>query len=138
MRIAALLFTMACAPVGQGDGVLDPDEIPDVGWFADLQEYHHDVGGRATIVDESTIEITDFTYDGKGINSRFFLLIDGEKFRDDYELTDNLVRSDPYEGETLTLDLPSHARFDDFNLLTLWCVPAGANFGDGVFQPPAE
>lgn len=120
--------------VGTGDGVVDPDEVPDVGWIAELRGHHHDVGGTAEIIDENTIEITDFTYDGGGINSRFYLLADGEDFHKDYELSDNMV-GDEFTGDTLTLDI-SGIPFEEWNLITLWCVPAAVSFGDGVFRAP--
>lgn len=136
LLLMALVALSACGKaVGDGDGVVDPDEVPGVGWIAELRTHHHDVAGTVEIIDERTLEIRDFTYDGGGINARFFLLADGEDFHMDFELTDNLV-GDPFEGEVLTLDLPEDAPFDAWNLITLWCVPAGASFGDGVFRAP--
>lgn len=126
----------ACGgPVGEGDGVLDADEIPEVGWVAELTTHAHDTAGRAVIIDEDTIELQDFVYDGGGINARFYLLVGGQGFDRDIELTDNLVGS-PADGDTLTLPLPEGVGFEDFNLITLWCVTAGQSFGDGVFEPP--
>jgi hypothetical protein len=130
------LFWLGCGKaVGEGDGVLDADEVPQVGWVAELTDYHHGVGGTAVIVDEQTLEVRDFTYDGGGINSRLYLLVDGEDFHNDWELTENLV-GDEISGETLTLDIP--ADLADFNLITLWCVPAAVSFGDGVFHAPGD
>jgi len=51
--------------VGDGDGVVDADEIPQVGWVAELTGHHHDVAGTAKLIDDRTIEITGFTYDGE-------------------------------------------------------------------------
>lgn len=140
MRLFPVLFGLlalsACGKaVGDGDGVVDADEVPEVGWIAELRTHHHDVAGTVEIIDEDTLEITGFTYDGGGINARFFLLADGESFHKDFELTDNLV-GDEYANDTLTLDIPPGASFEDWNLITLWCVPAGASFGDGVFRAP--
>ena len=123
--------------VGEGDGVVDPDEIPEVGWIAELTGHHHDVAGTAEIIDERIIEITGFTYDGGGINSRFFLLADGADFSRDFEVSENLVGGD-YVDDVLTLEIPADVHLDEWNLLTLWCIPAAVSFGDGVFLPPAE
>ena len=53
--VPALLTTLAlvgCSKtVGDGDGIVDPDEVPSVGWFADFATHHHDTAGRATIID---------------------------------------------------------------------------------------
>lgn len=132
-----LMLSAACAePVGSGDGIVSEDEVPGVGWTAELETIAHDVSGTAVIVDEDTIEIRDFVYDGGGLNARFFLLPDGAAFSRDIELTDNLVGS-PASGDTLTVDIPDGVAFEDFNLITLWCIPVGTSFGDGVFTPPA-
>jgi hypothetical protein len=133
--LVAAILTACGGPVGDGDGVLDDTEVPGIGWEAEIIGTSHDVAGTAVIVDEDTIEIRDWTYDGGGINARIFLLIDGERFHRDFELTDNLV-GDPADGETLVLDLPAGTSFEDFNLITFWCIPAGISFGDGLFAPP--
>ncbi len=130
-----LLVGCGGGPVGDGDGVLDTEEIPGVGWEAEIMGTAHDVAGTAVIVDEDTIEIEGWTFDGGGINARIFLLVDGDDFNRDIELTDNLV-GDPSDGDTLVLDLPGDVGFEDFNLLTVWCIPAGVSFGDGLFEPP--
>lgn len=137
MRWFVMMGLVACGGgvVGDGDGVLDADEVPEVGWIAELEGSAHDVGGTAEILDDRTIELRDFTYDGGGLNARFFLLVDGEGFHRDLELTDNLV-GEPSDGDTLTLEIPDGSSFEDFNLLTLWCIPAGVSFGAGVFQEP--
>lgn len=131
-----LFFLVGCGGgmVGDGDGVLDSDEIPEVGWTGELIGTAHDVAGTAVIVDEQTIEIRDFVYDGGGLNARMFLLVDGASFDREFELTDNLVGS-PSEGETLTLDLGG-ASLEDFDLLALWCIPAAVSFGTAKFAPP--
>lgn len=136
MSPAIALTLAACGKaVGEGDGDVAPDEVPDVGWIARVEGRFHDVSFVAEIVDEDTLEIRDFTYDGGGIDARLFLLADGEDFHRDFELTDNLVGEAQDDG-TLTVDLPADADFEQWNLITLWCVPASVSFGDGVFEPP--
>jgi hypothetical protein len=136
---AALVLASACTGkvVGDGDGVVDEDERPQPGWEAPLNGSFHDVAGTAVLVDEETLEIRDFVYDGGGINARVFLVVDGAPFTRDIELTDNLVGT-PFDGETLTLDLPPEAFEFDWNALTLWCIPAAVSFGEGTFNPPEE
>ena len=133
----ALVILVACGggPLGDGDGIVDDDEVPGVGWEAVLETFAHDVAGRAVIVDEQTIELQGFSYDGGGVNARFFLVPDGGRFTDDLELTDNLVGT-AYDNETMTLEIPEEASFEDWNHITLWCVPFRANFGSGTFLPP--
>lgn len=129
---------VACGgPVGIGDGIVDDSEVPQVGWEAVFETRSHDVAGRAVIVDEETIELQDFTYDGGGVNARLFLLPAGGDFIDDFELTDNLVGT-PFDEETLQIRIPGNATFDQWNLITLWCVPFRVDFGSGTFVPPVE
>lgn len=140
MRWLFLVFgAAACSggPVGDGDGVLDDAEVPQIGWVAELEGTAHDVAGTVTVVDESTLRIDNFTYDGGGINARFFLLVDGADFNRDLELTDNLV-GDAFDNEELILNLPPEATLDSFDLISLWCVPVGVSFGMGTFGPPSE
>lgn len=134
--LAASLFLTACAGgiVGDGDGIVTEDERPQVGWRAVIDGDHHDVAGVATLIDEDTIEITDFTFDGGGVNARIFLVVDGAEFTDELELTDNLVGT-TYSGETLTLDLPAAASEIDWDTITVWCIPFGVSFGHASFSP---
>lgn len=134
--LPTLLF--ACGgPVGEGDGIVDPDEEARIGWEAELIGSAHDVSGTAVLVAEDRLEIRDFYYDGGGLNARFFLVAAGARFNRDIELTGNLVGS-PSDGETLVLDLPEGLEADAWNAITLWCIPAGVSFGEGVFGPPED
>lgn len=133
-----LALSTACTGLpGDGDGVVDDDEIPGPGWTAELVGTAHDVAGEAVLVDEGTIEVRDFDYDGGGLNARFYLVVDGAPFDASLELTDNLVGTGPYAGDTLTLTLPEAAAPGTWDSLTLWCVPARVSFGFGTFSPPA-
>jgi len=120
-----------------GDSVVDEAEVPDVGWTAELENFSHGVGGTAVILDERTIELRDFTFDGGGVDARLFLVVDGADFNEDIELSDNLVGT-AFTGETFTVTIPDGVSFEDWNLITLWCIPFSTAFGAGVFLPPQE
>lgn len=132
------LGAVACGKVvGEGDGIVDDASAPGPGWVAELEGRFHDVAGTATITEEGTVRITDFSYDGGGINARVYLVVDGAPFDRTLELSDNLVGTGPYDGTaTLELEIPAQASPGSFDSLTLWCVPAAVSFGFGVFQPP--
>ena len=136
MKYLVLLIPLllGCNKKFAGDGKITEDEIPQVGWEAVIKGEHHDAGGVAVVIDESTIEVQDFTYDGGGLNSRLFLVADGQKFFNDYELTDNLVGTE-FNGDTLTVDIPKNST-GKWNVITLWCLPAKVSFGDGQFRAP--
>ena len=123
-------------PVGTGDGIVDADEVPGLGWTAEIVGTSHDFAGTAVVVDETTIEIRDMVFDGGGINARLFLLPDGAAFNREFELTENLVGTE-FTGETLEVTYPEGS-FEEWNLITLWCLPAAVSFGEGVFLPPDD
>lgn len=129
------LLIAGCAEpkvIGEGDGVADDVQV---GWIAEIIGNFHEVGGTAEIIDENTIEVTDWTFDGGGLNARLFLAVDGAPFFSDYELTDNLV-GEPSDGVTLTLPIPDQAELENWDSIVMWCVPVGAIFGMGVFEAP--
>jgi len=130
-----ILTLTACGGgiVGDGNGIVD--EVPDVGWTAEIEGAFHDLAGFAEIIDGNTIDINDFSYDGGGLNARLFLVVDGAEFSEDYELTDNLVGSE-FANETLAVHIPDQAEFENWDSIVMWCVPAGVSFGMGVFEPP--
>ena len=134
--LALTVLLAACGgPIGDGDGIVTEDEIPGPGWTAELVTRAHDVMGTAVIVDDNTIEIRDAVYDGGGVNAQWYLLPDGGSQDDGFSISDNQVGTE-YDGETVTLTIPEDIAWDEFNLISLWCVPFNASFGDAVFMPP--
>jgi len=142
----ALLLTLAACTADDSSKDVDADTDgsvdvarPAVGWTAELQAHAHGVSGTAEILEDGLLEIRDFSYDGQGVNARWFLETSGEAFRGDYELPGgNQVRDAPYDGETLLFEVPAEAQEGSWNQLTLWCIPFETSFGDGEFQPPVE
>lgn len=116
-------------PMGSGCDATDPR----VGQVATLQERQHDVGGQVRIVDDCTLEVTGFTFDGAGIDVRFYTGVSGD-FSDGVSIGPNLVRRGGYDGETITLRLPDGLTLADFDSISVWCIPVGLSFGDGQFQ----
>lgn len=105
---------------------------PRVGQTAELQNFFHDVGGTAEIIDDCTIEITGFTFDGQGIDVQMYGGFEG-MYEDGFSMSENLVRDDPYLGETIRFTLPEGQTMDDVGGVSVWCVPVGADFGSGTF-----
>ena len=140
--IAGLLVLGACAGGGSGaDGALGPalvdcgSEHSSVGATAELETHFHDVAGTATVVDDCTIELADFTFDGEGLDVRAVVSADAD-FADHMVLTENLLADGPYADAVLTLSLREGMTLDDVEHLSIWCVPAGVSFGDGSFVLP--
>lgn len=106
-----------------------------VGWIADLETSFHNVGGRAEIVDDCTVVIHDFTYDGTGIDVRIYGGVGGD-YDNGYAMTDDLLLPGGYNGVLLEAVLPEGRTLDDLEGISVWCVDVGIDFGSGVFYPP--
>lgn len=104
-----------------------------VGWTAELEEKAHNVGGTAEIIDNCTVEIRNFTYDGGGIVVEIYGAANPGEFSGGFSMSSDLVRSEPYEGETLTFTLPDGKTLDDLGAISVWCVDADVDFGSGEF-----
>lgn len=126
--------------MGMDDPVVTSDtgctiSNPRVGQQAQFNEIFHDVAGTATIIDDCTIEITDFVFDGGGINVQFYLGQGGDfrESRGGFSASGNLVGIS-YSGNTLRITLPAGRSLDDFDSISVWCVPVGVSFGTGFFS----
>ncbi len=142
LALAALLSTIVLVACGGGateplaEAITDcAADHPLVGATATLETHFHQVAGVATIVDNCTVEITDFVFDGQGLDVRA-VLSDDAGFASYDVISEDLRGDGPYEGETLTLPLREGMTLDGVSHLSIWCVPAGASFGDGAFAMP--
>ncbi len=106
-----------------------------VGWVADLSMEFHNVGGQAEIVDDCTVVISNFTYDGTGIDVRVYGGLGGD-YDNGFAMTEDLLREGGYNGEYLVASLPDGHTFDDLDGVSVWCVDVGVSFGHGTFAPP--
>ncbi len=105
-----------------------------IGQTATLQPFAHGVGGTATIIDDCTVEITNFDYDGQGIDVRFYSGLGGN-YASGFSMSENDLRRDSgYSNETVYAQLPVGNTLDELDGISVWCVPASASFGDGLFQ----
>ncbi len=114
---------------------------PRIGQMAALRTLQHGVSGTATIVDNCTIKITNFNYDGQGVDVEFYaspniaeFAINGGNY---YSITPNrnfLRQSQPYVNEEITITLPAGSSVDNLGAISLWCVDFDIDFGSGSFQ----
>jgi hypothetical protein len=95
--------------------------------------YGTDVGGTATIVDDCSIEIDNFTYDGTGIDVRIYGGLGGD-YDSGFALTQDLLKAGGYFGELLLATLPEGRTLDELDGISVWCVTVGADFGSGNFS----
>jgi mono/diheme cytochrome c family protein len=109
---------------------------PRVGWKADLgiNTGEGEVSGFVTMIDDCTLELTQFSYNGDGIEVRVF----GSKvktFRPGFAMGPDLVGR-RFVKATLRVQLPADRTLDDLDWVSIWCIKARANFGSGPFLPP--
>ena len=108
-----------------------------MGWTAELSTLQHDVAGTATIVDDCTVEITMFDYDGRGIDVRVY---GGPNGNYDppagFPMGPDLVRTTPYVSETIVAKVPGGRTLTEVDGVSIWCVDVSVDFGSGQFAPP--
>lgn len=110
---------------------------PKIGQVASLSTFAHQVSGTAVIVDDCTIRIDDFVYDGAGVDVRFYGGLGGDYARGFSMSEEDLRRPEGYDGtEAVYAQLPEALTLDDLDGISVWCVPVAASFGDGLFQAP--
>jgi hypothetical protein len=106
-----------------------------IGHSGFFETFSHNVSGKATIIDNCTIEISQFSYDGGGPEVYMYGAIghqyaSGSAFPIGQKMTGNT-----YENATFQIKLPSNKTLDDLTGLSVWCVDFDANFGQMEFTP---
>jgi cytochrome c len=104
-----------------------------VGQTAVLERHIHGTSGKATILDDCTVEITEFAFDGGGIDVRVYGGIQRD-FQRGFAMGNDLRKAGGYQNATLRVSLPVGRTLNDLDGIAIWCVPAGANFADGLLQ----
>jgi Electron transfer DM13 len=103
-----------------------------VGKVAVLQTLGHGVSGSAKVLDDCTIEISNFNYDGGGLPDVFAYGAIGSRFASGFAIGPNLFGT-RRTNETVTLTLKT-GDLDNMDGISIWCVRAGVSFGQGQFQ----
>jgi hypothetical protein len=122
----------------QGDCAADD---PRVGQIAELtNRFIHGVSGTARIVDNCTIVIEHFYYDGIAVDSRWVGAVNGD-WKNGKVLSGPQMREGGYVDETIVLHLPEGVTLDDINSIILDCLPGqdflgSGDLADGFFHAP--
>ena len=93
----------------------------------------HGVSGKATVIDNCTLEIRNFNYDGGGLSRVFVYGGVGGNYAAGFPIGPNL-RGTVFVNQTLTVPLAA-GDLDRLDGISIWCIDANANFGDGKFGP---
>ena len=90
----------------------------------------------ATIVNDCTIRIDDFFFDGNGIDVRIYAGLGGD-YDGGFAITGDLFNFPTgYNGATVYAVLPEGRTLDDLDGISVWCVTAKVDFGSGTFAAP--
>lgn len=106
-----------------------------VGYFGSFSTIAHNVSGRAEIIDDCTIRITEFSYDGGGPVVYFYAGNDHDYSSDEAFLMGPKLNGTVFENDEIIIRLPNNKTLDDFNSLSVWCVEFTASFGELIFTP---
>jgi hypothetical protein len=145
--VSAMLMLSGCGGGGSGEAVpantntvvQAAPNVPStcaqtnakIGQVAKLSTRAHKVSGQAKIIDNCTIEISNFNYDGGGLSKVFVYAGKGGDYINGFPIGINL-KGTVYSNQTLTISLQP-GDLDKLDGISVWCTDANANFGDGSF-----
>ena len=109
---------------------------PKVGEVATLIDNNngHGISGTAHIVNNRTIELRNFFYDGTG--PAVYVYVDpaapaGGSWGT--SISGLIGLGQPYVNTNLTFTLPDGLDLEDVNYISIWCVQFSVDFGSGMF-----
>jgi len=110
---------------------------PLVGAKATFETRFHDVVGEAEVLDDCTVEITGFGYDGEGPDVSFYFAANGNFSFDSYPVGPRL-NGTIYSNDTIRLKIPDGITLNDANSISVWCHEFSISFGDLIFEAGAS
>ena len=114
--------------------------------IGEFTNYHHDIGGTVYILDNETLFIKGFTYDGTGPDAFFFVGKDGTPSSEgtiipypdnskcySYDDESAPLLTQAFNGQDITLKLPcSLDTYRDVKWISVWCRAYSMDFGSLV------
>jgi Electron transfer DM13 len=92
----------------------------------------HGVSGTATVIDDCTIQLSNFNYDGGGLQDVYVWGAKGGNYNGGFRIGSNLFGT-PRSNATLTVTLQA-GDIDKLDGISIWCEGARVSFGDGLFN----
>jgi hypothetical protein len=108
---------------------------PKVGYSGFFSTLAHNVAGKATIIDDCTIQITQFDYDGGGPAVAFYAARDHEYSSASAFPISQYINGQVYDNASILLTLPTNKSLDDLTGISVWCADFNADFGNMTFSP---
>ena len=106
-----------------------------VGQSGFFNTFAHNVSGKATIIDDCTIEISQFSYDGGGPEVYFYGAKEHKYASTEAFLIGPKLNGKIHDNATFIIKLPAGKTLDDLTGLSVWCIDFAANFGQMTFTP---
>ncbi len=106
-----------------------------VGQSGFFNTFAHNVSGKATIIDDCTIEISQFSYDGGGPDVYFYGATEHQYASAQAFPLGQQINGKAYDNASIIITLPQNKTLDDLTGLSVWCVDFAANFGQMQFTP---
>lgn len=92
----------------------------------------HGVSGSVTIVNDCTLLVSHFHYDGRGLPDVYFYGTNTGNFDRGYALGDNLYGR-PVSDETFVVRF-NNSLSAGIEAISVWCLEVSVSFGDGAFM----
>lgn len=128
-------FKLTLNELGQNNLSSCTKEHETIGHTGFFSTFAHNVSGKATIIDDCTIEISQFSYDGGGPDVYFYGAIDHEYTSVDAFPMGQKLNGKIFDNARIFIKLPQNKSLDDLNGLSVWCTEFEANFGQVEFTP---
>ncbi len=128
-------FKLTLNEIGQNNLSSCTKEHEKIGHTGFFSTFAHNVSGKATIIDDCTIEISQFSYDGGGPDVYFYGAIDHEYTNVDAFPMGQKLNGKIHDNARIFIKLPQNKSLDDLNGLSVWCTEFEANFGQVEFTP---
>jgi len=106
-----------------------------VGHYGSFETIAHNVSGRAEFIDDCTIRITEFSYDGGGPEVYFYGAVDHKYAESDAFAIGQKINGIVYNNDEVILRIPNDKTLDDITGVSVWCSDFNANFGQVTFTP---
>jgi len=118
--------------------------------LGDIQTLHHAVSGEVFALNEKTLMVQNFNYDGAGPDAFFWVGVEGTPDNVKNEST-TAILAHPFQGkhyeyrnedapilgaasnEAVTLILPEHLKVSELKWLSVWCRKFSVDFGNVIF-----
>ena len=113
-------------------------EHPFVGRTATFDTFFHDVAGTLEVIDDCTLEVRDFDYDGQGPSVFFYASRSRDYGSSDAFAFGPRLDGTLWQGDTIRLTLPEGRSLDTFDSVSVWCFDFLINFGDAFFGEPGD